>query len=95
MKILLPFLIALPLFANLLLAAEEAVVPELDQEEIIAPEGETLIGDSGLDLDGLDLDGIDLDSTIGAEEAGGASDENFVPSIRITEDLPVAFPIDI
>ena len=90
MKILLPFLIALPLFANLLLAAEEAVVPELDQEEIIAPEGETLIGDSG-----LDLDGIDLDSTIGAEEAGGASDENFVPSIRITEDLPVAFPIDI
>lgn len=29
------------------------------------------------------------------ETANGSSDENFVPSIRITEDLPVAFPIDI
>ena len=24
-----------------------------------------------------------------------ARDENFVPTIRITEDLPVAFPVDI
>ena len=24
-----------------------------------------------------------------------AQDENFVPTIRITEDLPVAFPVDI
>ena len=92
MKTSLSFLIVLLLFANLLLAAEEAVVPKLDPEEIIAPENETLIGDSGLDLDGLDLDGNDPDSTVGAE---GASNENFVPSIRITEDLPVAFPIDI
>ena len=24
-----------------------------------------------------------------------ATDENFIPSIQITEDLPVAFPVDI
>ena len=29
------------------------------------------------------------------ENSEVASDENFVPTIRITEDLPVAFPVDI
>lgn len=28
-------------------------------------------------------------------EQAGEGDEDFVPSIRITEDLPVAFPADI
>jgi hypothetical protein len=30
-----------------------------------------------------------------SETSAEASDDNFVPSIRITEDLPVAFPVDI
>ena len=30
-----------------------------------------------------------------AETETEASDDNFVPSIQITEDLPVAFPVDI
>lgn len=30
-----------------------------------------------------------------AAEGSGEDDGNFVPSIRITEDLPVAFPVDI
>ena len=29
------------------------------------------------------------------ERVAEENDENFVPSIRITEDLPVAFPVDI
>lgn len=29
------------------------------------------------------------------ERVAEEDDENFVPSIRITEDLPVAFPVDI
>jgi len=29
------------------------------------------------------------------ENSEVARDENFVPTIRITEDLPVAFPVDI
>lgn len=28
-------------------------------------------------------------------QSAGANDENFVPSVQITEDLPVAFPVDI
>ena len=29
------------------------------------------------------------------ESPEGPIDENFVPTIRITEDLPVSFPVDI
>lgn len=30
-----------------------------------------------------------------AEQTEQEDDENFVPSVRISEDLPVAFPVDI
>ena len=30
-----------------------------------------------------------------SETSAEASDDNFIPSIRIAEDLPVAFPVDI
>ena len=29
------------------------------------------------------------------ENTEASRDENFIPTIRITEDLPVAFPVDI
>lgn len=38
------------------------------------------------------------DSTQETDDTGltvPSSDEDFVPSVRITEDLPVAFPVDI
>ena len=89
MKILLPLSIFFVLLGNALFAAQENAAPESDQEEIITPDGEAPIVEAGLDLDGADLDGVAL------ENIEGGSDENFVPSIRITEDLPVAFPIDI
>ena len=84
-----PLSIGLLMFANVLMAAEDEPVPEVIQEENISLDGEAPIGEAVPDLDNIDPDFIDLD---GNEQA---SDENFVPSIRITEDLPVAFPIDI
>jgi hypothetical protein len=78
------------LLVNVLMAAEEDTVPE----ENISPDSETPIGEPGLDLDSIDPDIIDLDG-IDLDGIERASDENFVPSIRINEDLPVAFPIDI
>ncbi|MDG2176687.1 MAG: hypothetical protein P8M72_11240 [Gammaproteobacteria bacterium] len=89
MNKIVPLSIGFLLFANVLMAAEGDTVPEVIQEENISLDGEAPIDEAGLDLDSIDPDLIDLD---GNERA---SDENFVPSIRITEDLPVAFPIDI
>ena len=49
----------------------------------------------------LDVDAVDSEDSSGENsteplaDTAEASDENFVPSIRITEDLPVAFPVDI
>lgn len=33
--------------------------------------------------------------TADADNTQEARDENFIPSVRIVEDLPVAFPVDI
>ena len=89
MKKFVPLSIGFLLFANVLMAAEDDAVPEVIQEENNSLDGEAPISEASLDLESIDPDFIDLD---GNERA---SDENFVPSIRITEDLPVAFPIDI
>jgi|APSaa5957512493_1039668.scaffolds.fasta_scaffold131134_2 hypothetical protein len=89
-----PFSIGFLLFANVLMAAEDDAVPEIIQEENISLDGEAPIDEADLDLDSIDPDFVDLDG-VDLDGNERASDENFVPSIRITEDLPVSFPIDI
>jgi len=68
------------LFATVLHGAEE----NANAEETATAEEESLP---------VSLDG---EEALQEEESNEtARDENFVPTIRITEDLPVAFPVDI
>lgn len=68
------------LFSIVLYGAEE----NTDAEEAVTTEEESLP---------VSLDGEEALQE--EENSEAARDENFVPTIRITEDLPVAFPIDI
>ena len=83
---LLLFLISLlfPLGLNAAEENPEAENPDLQTEQ--AGQAEDIAP-----LDGTQAGGEEsLD-----EGAEGPLDENFVPTVRITEDLPVAFPVDI
>ena len=92
-KILITFFLASP-FGGLHAADNNIGAAESDpaivQEGEIIPEGieGTVAGTLTEANDETLTETID-------ETANSSSDENFVPSIRITEDLPVAFPIDI
>jgi len=75
------------MMATMLFAAESEPTPQqdttiTDQATAASEEPDTVqpLPDIGL---------------IEEERVAEEDDENFVPSIRITEDLPVAFPVDI
>ena len=69
-------------------AAEEG---DTDTQEQPAPEAES--GDAREPVE--PLPDIGLIEEAEEREQAAQGDEDFVPSIRITEDLPVAFPADI
>ena len=80
------------LILTLLLAAVQLHAAE-ESNDIPAPEeDETEATDEEIVPETGSLDGP---ATAGDQPGTGPSDEDFVPTVRITEDLPVAFPVDI
>ena len=81
-------LVAVLLLMPLSLVAAEAVSDD-DQEPV------TVIQDSDSERPDLTEPLPDTGLTLEEGNAGEEGNEDFVPSIRIVEDLPVAFPVDI
>lgn len=95
---LLLVLISTPLFA----AEEEAAAGQAEQQQTPGADDTTATADGGTQDPGGAANAAGVDSADArapeTDENGltlPPSDEDFVPSVRITEDLPVAFPVDI
>ena len=71
---------------NIEIEIDEGIPATVPAAEISSEENESSFDESSSDNSN--------NETI-SETSAEASDDNFIPSIRIAEDLPVAFPVDI